>query len=108
MDAAPRVKLVLATMSHSYFLKGTTSLAQGEYNTARLLNLVFDIDLRYCSNRGGNKKIFAAILESRAITKILDHLGLSAWTSPGAPAQIHDFSSQPDPLFGIFNPLHSG
>jgi len=33
---------------------------------------------------------FSAILESTAITKILDHLDLPTRASPRLPAQIHD------------------
>jgi len=40
---------------------------------------VFDIDIEHCPHCGGTLKIIAAILESGAITKILDHLGLPAW-----------------------------
>jgi len=39
---------------------------------------VFDIDIEHCSHCGGTLKIIAVILESGAITKILDHLGLLA------------------------------
>ncbi len=57
---------------------------------ARLLKLVFDIDIEHCPCCGGDMKIIAAILEKAAITKILDHLGLTARVPPRAPAQIHD------------------
>jgi len=54
---------------------------------ARLLKRVFDIDMEYCPNCGGNMKIIAAILESSVITKILNHLGLSARAPSKAPAR---------------------
>ncbi len=57
---------------------------------ARLLKRVFDIDIEQCPHCGGALKIIAAILESGAITKILDHLGLPARAPPRAPAQIFD------------------
>ena len=57
---------------------------------ARLLKQVFDIDIEHCPHCGGSMKIIAAILESSAITKILDHLGLPVRAPPRAPAQIHD------------------
>ena len=44
---------------------------------ARLLERVFDIDLRRCpSCDAGELKIIAAILQRAAIEKILTHLGL--------------------------------
>ena len=57
---------------------------------ARLLKRVFDIDIEHCPHCGGTLKIIAAILESGAITKILNHLGLPARAPPRAPAQIFD------------------
>ena len=57
---------------------------------ARLLKRAFDIDIEQYQCCGGTLKIIAAILESSAITKILDHLGLPVWAPPRAPAQIHD------------------
>ncbi|MDP1638520.1 MAG: transposase, partial [Candidatus Nitrotoga sp.] len=59
---------------------------------ARLLMLkrVFDIDIEHCPHCGGTLKIIAAILESGAITKILDHLGLSARAPPRSPAQAFE------------------
>ncbi|MCC8997652.1 MAG: hypothetical protein LM517_11545 [Nitrosomonas sp.] len=48
----------------------------------RLLKRVFDIDIEHCPHCGGTLKIIAAILESGAITKILDHLGLPASRVP--------------------------
>ena len=57
---------------------------------ARLLKRVFDIDIEQCPHCGGTLKIIAAILESSAITKILDHLGLPVRALPRTPAQIHD------------------
>jgi len=43
-----------------------------------LLKRVFEIDLEYCPNRGGELKIIAAILEQPVIEKTLTHLGLQA------------------------------
>ena len=57
---------------------------------ARLLKRVFDIDIEHCPHCGGALKIIAAILESGAITKILDHLGLPTRAPPRSPAQIFD------------------
>ncbi|MDP1951946.1 MAG: transposase [Nitrosomonas sp.] len=57
---------------------------------ARLLKRVFDIDIEHCPHCGGTLKIIAAILESGAITKILDHLGLSSRAPPRPPAQGFD------------------
>ncbi|HNO75255.1 MAG TPA: transposase [Nitrosomonas mobilis] len=57
---------------------------------ARLLKRVFDIDIERCPHCGGTLKIIAAILESGAITKILDHLGLSSRAPPRSPAQVFD------------------
>jgi len=57
---------------------------------ARLLKRVFDIDIEQCPHCGGTLKIIAAILESSAITKILDHLGLPTRAPLRSPAQIHD------------------
>ena len=49
----------------------------------RLLQRVFDIDMRHCPNRGsGELKIIAAILERPVVEKILTHLGLSVNASP--------------------------
>ena len=56
----------------------------------RLLKQVFDIDIERCPHCGGKLKIIAAILESSAITKILDHLGLPTRAPLRSPAQIHD------------------
>jgi hypothetical protein len=57
---------------------------------ARLLKRVFDIDIEQCPHCGGTLKIIAAILESTAITKILDHLGLPARAPPRSPARSSD------------------
>ena len=53
---------------------------------ARLLKRVFELDLEYCPNCGGELKIIAAILEQPAIEKILTHLGLQARAPPRSPA----------------------
>jgi hypothetical protein len=57
---------------------------------ARLLKRVFDIDIEHCPHCGGTLKIIAAILESGAITKILDHLGLPVRAPPRSPAQAFE------------------
>ncbi len=44
---------------------------------------------------GGTLKIIAVILESGAITKILDHLGLSSRAPPRSPVQVQ----------GLFDPV---
>jgi hypothetical protein len=50
---------------------------------ARLLERVFDIDLRRCPSCGaGELKIIAAILQRAAIGKILTHLGLDPRPPP--------------------------
>ncbi len=81
------------------------STASVRISWARLLKRVFDIDIEHCSHCGGTLKIIAAILESGAISKILDHLGL--------PARAHlrkslILSSQPDPALVPINSLHHG
>ena len=54
---------------------------------ARLLKRVLALDLEYCPNCGGERKIFAAILEPPVIEKIPTHLGLQARAPPWAPAR---------------------
>jgi hypothetical protein len=54
----------------------------------RLLKRVFDIDIDQCPSCDGTLKIIAAILESSAITTILDHLALPVRMPPIAPAQV--------------------
>ena len=54
---------------------------------ARLLKRVFELDLEYCPNCGGELKIIAAFLERPVIEKILTHLGLQARAPPRAPAR---------------------
>jgi len=61
---------------------------------ARLLKRVFEIDIEHCPQCGGNMKIIAAILERAAITKILNHLGLSSRAPPRSPAKVQ----------GLFDP----
>jgi hypothetical protein len=55
---------------------------------AKLLKRVFNLDLEHCPNCGGELKGIAAILERRAIEKILTHLGLEARATPRAPARV--------------------
>jgi Putative transposase len=57
---------------------------------ARLLKRVFDTDIEQCPHCSGSMKTIAAILESSAIAKILDHLGLPARAPPRSPAQNFD------------------
>lgn len=56
----------------------------------RLLKRVFDIDIEHCPHCGANMKIIVAILESSAITKILDHLGISTRAPPRSPEKTVD------------------
>jgi len=56
----------------------------------RLLKRVFGIDIEHCPHCGGTLKILAAILESAAITKILDHLGLPSRAPSRSPEQVFD------------------
>lgn len=43
---------------------------------------VLDLDLQHCPNCGGGPMIIAATLETRAIEKILTHLGLQTRALP--------------------------
>ena len=52
---------------------------------ARLLRLMFQIDLEHGPNCGGQLKIVAAILESAVIERILMHLGLQVRELPRTP-----------------------
>jgi hypothetical protein len=54
---------------------------------AKLLKLVFEIDMEHCPNCGGELKIIAAILQASVIQRILTHLGLQARAPPRAPAR---------------------
>jgi hypothetical protein len=54
---------------------------------AKLLKRVFNIDMAHCPNCGGDLKGIAAILESKTIEKILNHLGLEARAPPRAAAR---------------------
>ncbi|SFN04493.1 transposase [Nitrosomonas communis] len=64
------------------------SVASVRIRWARLLKRVFDIE--HCPHCGGALKIIATILKKAAITKILDHLGLSSSAPPRSPAQVFD------------------
>ena len=55
-----------------------------------LLKRVFEIDIEHCPQCGGNMKIIADIRERAAITKILNHLGLSSRAPPCSTAQVFD------------------
>ncbi len=57
---------------------------------ARLLKRVFEIDIERCPHCGGTLRIVAAILESGAITRILDHLDLPSRAPPHSLAQVFD------------------
>jgi hypothetical protein len=61
--------------------------APARMSWARLLKRVFDIDLEYCPQCGGDFKIIAAIEEPAVIVKILMHLGLPARAPPRTPAR---------------------
>ena len=52
-----------------------------------LLARVFAIDMKVCPNCGGDFKPIAAILETKVIVRILDHLGLPSRPPPIAPAR---------------------
>jgi len=54
---------------------------------ARLLERVFDSDIKHCPHCGGTLKIIAAIEDPTVIAKILPHLGLSARAPPRSPAR---------------------
>ncbi|WP_292992993.1 hypothetical protein [Nitrosomonas sp.] len=68
------------------------SSASVRISRARLLRRVFKIDIEHCPHCGGNMKIIAAILERTAITKILNHFGLSARAPPRSPAKVQGLS----------------
>jgi hypothetical protein len=55
---------------------------------ARLLERVFDLDLKRCPNCGGELKIIAAILETPVIERIFTHLGLQARAPARAAAPV--------------------
>ncbi|HBZ31179.1 MAG TPA: hypothetical protein DEO56_11415 [Nitrosomonas nitrosa] len=69
------------------------SLASVRINWVRLLKQLFGIDIKRCPHSGRTLKIIAVILEFDAITQILNHLVLSARTSPiGISDHIFDSS----------------
>ena len=49
---------------------------------ARLLKRVFALDLEHCPNCAGKLTIIAAIVEAKAIDRILSHLGLQTRAAP--------------------------
>ena len=55
---------------------------------AHLLKQVFEVDIEHCPHCGGTLKIVAAILEKATITKILDHLDLSAQAKHTMPTGL--------------------
>jgi hypothetical protein len=58
---------------------------------AKLLKRVFNLDLEYGPNCGGELKVIAAFLERPATEKILNHLGLEA----GAPLRARARGQMP-------------
>ena len=52
---------------------------------AQLLARVFGIDVTKCHDCGGKIKVISAIIDSDAIKRILDHLGLPAHVPKFAP-----------------------
>jgi hypothetical protein len=67
--------------------------ARARMSWASLLKRVFDIDMEYCANCGGRRKIIAAIVDPAVIAKILTHLHLLA----RAPRRINGATSRPVP-----------
>lgn len=49
--------------------------------------LVFDIDMEHCANRGGELEVIAAILKAPVIERIHEHRGLPARAPPQVPAR---------------------
>jgi len=58
------------------------------YKWAELLARTFDIDTKHCNDCGGEMKIIAAIMETKAIKKILTHLKLPHKPPDLAPSRI--------------------
>ena len=54
---------------------------------AKLLKRVFGIDLETCSHCGGKMELVSAIMEAKAIEKILKHTGRPYKPPDIAPAQ---------------------
>ena len=59
---------------------------------ARLLKCEFEIDLKWCPNRGGELKTRAAILEAPVIECTLTHSGLQVWDPPQAPVRTRQLA----------------
>jgi hypothetical protein len=58
------------------------------YGWTELLSRVFAIDMKTCPSCGGEFKIVSAILETQAIVRILNHLGLPSKPPEVAPARL--------------------
>lgn len=76
----------------------TKEKTESRMSWAKLLNRVFNIDITECQFCRGEVKVVAAILERRAIEKILNHLGL-----PADPPVIHPARPPPQASFDDFD-----
>ena len=74
--------------------------AQKRMSWAKLLNRVFKIDVTECQFCRGEVKVLAAVLERKAIEKILNHLGL-----PTEPPTIHPARPPPQAQFDGFTQI---
>lgn len=63
---------------------------------AKLLRRTFQIDITKCEHCGGQTKVLCAIMEKKAIGKILSHLGL-----PVDPPAIHSARAPPQTRFDL-------
>ncbi len=94
-NAKWRSKVVPQAPDHAKALSATATdcqepPAQGRpmrLGWAKLLKRVFNLDLTHCPHCGGELRIIAAIVQRKAIEKILNHLGLEAQPPPRAPAR---------------------
>ena len=57
---------------------------------AKLLKRVFSIDMENCTQCGGKLELVAAIMETKAVEKILKHVGRPYKPPDIAPAQYPD------------------
>ena len=92
-----RKKIVLRETTH-VGEPPTSSSSQAKMSWAKLLNRVFKIDVTRCQFCRGEIKIVAAILEKKAVEKILNHLGL-----PTEPPIIHLARPPPQTEFDAMN-----
>lgn len=76
----------------------TKEKTESRTSWAKLLNRVFNIDITQCQFCHGEVKVVAAILERKAIEKILNHLGL-----PVDPPVIHPARPPPQQTFDDFH-----